>query len=293
VGYETGNIDFDGSVVVDKDIADRFVVKAGGDVQVGGGVGRATVEAGGNVLLKRGINGGSEGHIDCGGNLFAKYVESSTIVCKGHVFVEEAIMHSRVSAWHHCVLNGRRAEVIGCAVVVGGSLWCKKLGSIAEAEVHVAVGISPDFLLEYRRTRTELADREDSLERANNQLDQVERALEEGHNTEKLHQAREQLSTEAASVTEQVRSLKRSYHEMRDRLKASSKSMVVVEDTLYKGTTITFGNVEYRAPDRGARKTIFRFDGRSIQELGYNSAEAPRLKFETSAGDSPEQEEPN
>jgi hypothetical protein len=280
VDYETGNIDFDGSVVVEKDIADRFVVKAGGDVQVGGGVGRATVEAGGNVLLKRGINGGGEGRIECGGNLFAKYVESSTVACKDHVFVEEAIMHSRISAWKHCVLNGRRAEIIGCAIIVGGTLWCKKLGSIAEAPVHVSVGVSPDFLLEYRRTNMELAEREDRLERVHQQLEQVERALAEGHSAEKLDQAREQLAGEATSLTEEVRGLRRSYHEMRDQLTASRKSMVVVEDTVYKGATITFGSVEYRAPDRGARKTIFRFDGRVIQEVGYNSADAPRLKFD-------------
>jgi len=288
VGYETGNIDFDGSVVVEKDIADRFVVKAGGDVQVGGGVGRATVEAGGNVLLKRGINGGTEGRIDCGGNLFAKYVESSTVLCKGNVFVEEAIMHSRISAWKHCVLNGRRAEIIGCAVIVGGTLWCKKLGSIAEAPVHVAVGVSPDFLLGYRRTQKELAEREDRFERAQQQLAQLERARDEGHSGEKLDQAREQLAVEVSSLTEELRELRPTYHDMRDRMKASRNSMVLVEDALYKGTTITFGNVEYRAPDRGARKTIFRFDGRVIQEVGYNSADAPRLKFDEEAEETSE-----
>ena len=55
VNYETGNIKFDGSVVVEKSIADGFVIEAGGDVQVNRGVGRATIIAGGNVLLKSGI----------------------------------------------------------------------------------------------------------------------------------------------------------------------------------------------------------------------------------------------
>ena len=280
VNYETGNIDFDGSVVVEKDIADRFVVKAGGDIQVGGGVGRATLTAGGNVLLKRGINGGGEGHIECGGNLFAKFVESSRVLSKKNVLVEEAILHSRVSAWKHCLLNGRRAEVIGSAVIVGGSLWCKKLGSVAEAELHVAVGISPDFVLEFRRTRELLAAREERLATIQEQLEQLDRAFQEGHTAEKLRKAQEQLAAEATAVNQEVRELRHLFHDMRDRMEASRKSMVVVEDSVYKGAVITFGTAEYRAPDRGTRKTIFKFDGRAIQEVGYNSADAPKIDFE-------------
>ncbi|MFP4484190.1 MAG: FapA family protein [Spirochaetaceae bacterium] len=280
VNYETGNIDFDGSVVVEKDIADRFTVKAGGDIQVGGGVGRATIMAGGNVLLKRGINGGGEGRIECGGNLFAKFVESSTVLSKANVLVEEAILHSRVSAWKHCLLNGRRAEVIGSAVIVGGSLWCKKLGSVAEAELHVAVGISPDFVLEFRRTRELLASREERLAAVQQQLEQIERAFDEGHTAEKLRRAQEQLATEATTVNQEVRELRRLFHDMRDRMEASRKSLVVVEDSVYKGAVITFGMAEYRAPDRGTRKTIFKFDGRAIQEVGYNPADAPTIHFD-------------
>ncbi len=280
VNYGTGNIDFDGSVVVEKDIADRFVVKAGGDIQVGGGVGRATLIAGGNVLLKRGINGGGEGRIECGGNLFAKFVESSTVLSKKNVLLEEAILHSRVSAWKHCLLNGRRAEVIGSAVIVGGSLWCKKLGSVAEAELHVAVGISPDFVLEFRRTRELLAAREERLSTVQEQLEQLDRAFQEGHTAEKLRKAQEQLAAEATTVNQEVRELRHLFHDMRDRMEASRKSLVVVEDSVYKGAVITFGTAEYRAPDRGTRKTIFKFDGRAIQEVGYNSADAPKIDFE-------------
>ncbi len=281
VDYETGNIHFDGSVVVDKYIADRFVVEAGGDVQVGEGVGRATVRAGGHVLFKRGVSGGGAGLVECEGNLFAKFVENSTVVCKSHVFIEEAIMHSRLSAWKHCVLNGRRAEIIGSTVTVGGTLWCKKLGSVAEAPVHVAVGILPDFLSDYRKLEAYLADREDRLAAVQEKLQQIEHAIEEGHTAQKLRRAREQLAGEATGIAQELKELRGRYRDMRERLEARRSSLVVVEDEVYKGAAVSFGNVEYRAPDRGTRQTIFRFNGRSIEELGYNAAEAPTLEFES------------
>ncbi|MFW5717791.1 MAG: DUF342 domain-containing protein, partial [Spirochaetota bacterium] len=157
VGYETGNIHFEGAVVVEKDIADGFEVEAGGDVQVGRGVGRAAIRSGGNVLLKTGINGNGAGVIECEGNLLAKYVERSAVTAHGTVFVEEAIMHSRVTTWKHCVLGGRRSEVIASNLVVAGTLWCKKLGSVAEAPTRVCVGVDPELLGAFRESRERLA----------------------------------------------------------------------------------------------------------------------------------------
>lgn len=279
VDYETGNIYFDGSVVVEKDIADRFIVKAGGDIQVGGGVGRATLQAGGNVLLKRGINGGTEGRVECDGNLYTKFIESSTVLARGNVFAEEAIMHSRLSAWRHCILNGRRAEIIGSTVVVGGSLWCKKLGSVAEAAVQVAVGVSPAFLLEFRRTQEELSSREERSSQVHEQLEQIDRALKDGHTAEKLRRAQQQLAEESARLNEELSALRRLYHDMRDRLEASRKSIVVVEDAVHKGSSISFGRAEYHAPDKGTRKTVFSYNGRSIQEGGFNPADPPEIDF--------------
>jgi len=92
VNFETGNIRFDGSVVIEGSIADGFVVEAGGDIQVGNSVGKATLKAGGSILLKTGINGNGKDTIACGGDLFAKYIESSTVNCQGNVLVEEAII---------------------------------------------------------------------------------------------------------------------------------------------------------------------------------------------------------
>lgn len=81
VDFSTGNLHFDGSVVIEGGIADGFVVEAGGDIQVGSSVGKSTLKAGGSIVLKTGINGNGKGIIECGGDLFAKYLESCTVVC--------------------------------------------------------------------------------------------------------------------------------------------------------------------------------------------------------------------
>ena len=280
VNYETGNIYFDGSVVVNKGIADGFVIEADGDIQVGRGVGKATLKAGGNILLKTGINGNKEGHIECGGNLFAKYVESSTIICKGHLLAEEAIMHSRLSVWKHCVLNGRRSEIIAGNLIVGGSLWCKKLGSIYEAPTTVAIGIPPELLTEYRDAKKMVEEKQEQYNNIEEKLEQIERAIADGHQENKLFEARRQLTSTAADISGELPVLRHTINELRSQLRASRRSIVVVEDTMYKNVTIIFGNMEYRAPDKGVRKTILKAGEKNVVESGFNPFEKPELSFE-------------
>jgi len=280
VDYSTGNIHFEGSVVVEKSIADGFVIEAGGDVQVNRGVGRATIVAGGNVLLKSGINGGGEGDVRCGGNFVAKYIEGSGVSARESVFVEEAVMHSHVSAARHCILTGRRAEVISSELIVGGSLWCKKLGSIAEGETTVHIGVPPELIESFRTTRKELDEATDSSEQIVEKIRQIERSMGDGNGDPRLVKAREQLLAERDELVARVKELKTSLRRIRDRLESSRDSMLVVEDTIHPGSAVRFGRMEYRAPNQGARATILHARIGKIQESGYNPADRPVLDFE-------------
>jgi hypothetical protein len=266
--------------VVEEGIADGFVVEATGDVQVAAGVGRATIKSGGNVLLKTGINGGGEGRIECSGNLFSKYIESSTVVCERHAFVEQGIMHTDLTAWYNCVLNGRRSEVIASNLTIGGSLWCKKLGSIAEGAVSVRIGIPPVVIDGYNANKRDLRASEERLDTVVHQLEQLHALIDQGRESPKIRTAVGQLEEEQTELRESLRSLREQHHSFRERLKAAKESLVVVEDTIYKGVTVAFGDIEYHAPERGERQTILRVNERGLINEGYNRSEPPELYFE-------------
>jgi len=280
VDYSTGNIHFEGSVIVEKSIADGFVIEAGGDVQVNRGVGRATIVAGGNVLLKSGINGGGDGSVRCGGNFVAKYVEGSAVSAQESIFVEEAIMHSEVSAVTHCVLTGRRAEIISSQLIVGGSLWCKKLGSISEGATTVHIGVPPELLFTYRATKKQLEEASDSQEETTVKIKQIERTVDEGNDDPRLGQACEQLREQLADLDAAIKQIKNNLRQIRDRLESAKESMLVVEDIIYAGSLVRFGRLEYRPPTQGAHATILRSRVGQVKESGYNPQERPVLNFD-------------
>lgn len=280
VDYSTGNIHFEGSVVVEGSIADGFVVEADGDIQVAHGVGRATVSCGGNLLLQAGMNGGGEGRITCSGNLMAKYVESAEITCRGHLLVEEAVMHSEAVIWGHCVLSGKRSEVIASRLVVGGSLWCKKLGSVAEAPVEVRIGMPPAVVQAHDEAKARLSRQNERRDTISHQIEQLHTLVREGRVTDKVRAALVQLEAELSELTVSLAETRHTVHELRDRLEAASEAMAVVEDTIFKNVSITFGKIEYRSPDRGERQTILRTRGPNLINEGFSRAHAPQLSFE-------------
>ncbi len=109
VNLSTGNIHFEGSLLVRGDIAATMEVHVTGDVVVNGTMEAALVEAGGNVTVKGGIIGLAEALQDaaaaartarvvCGGALRAKFIENAVISAGRDVDVEREVRQSNIAA---------------------------------------------------------------------------------------------------------------------------------------------------------------------------------------------------
>jgi uncharacterized protein (DUF342 family) len=189
-------------------------------------------------------------------------------------------MNSQVVAYNHCVLSGRRSEVIASDLIVGGSFWCKKLGNFNEAETRLAVGVGPVLLVDFRATGAALSAKQAELDKLANQLEQLGKLIKEGRADERAEQAYLQLQESLTRIGPEIAELRGRLPQLRERLSASRKSLVVVEEVMYKGVVITFGTMEYRVGDAGARKMILKAGEGQIQESGFNFNERPTLSFE-------------
>ena len=105
VDLSTGNIDFEGSVQVNGNVSSNFVIRAGSNVIISGVVEGAYIEAGGNIIIARGMNGMAKGTLKAGGNIVAKFLENATASAGGYVSTE-SILH--LSLIHILVWNPQR-----------------------------------------------------------------------------------------------------------------------------------------------------------------------------------------
>ncbi len=103
VDYETGHVDYNGNVNIKGCIKSGFKVR-GNDIkaiELAGGI----VEAEGDLVVAGGIN---EGKIYARGNVFAKFIHKSEIVCMGNVNVEKEIVDSCIESSGSCSIeNGK------------------------------------------------------------------------------------------------------------------------------------------------------------------------------------------
>lgn len=97
VGYATGNIHYDGAVVVRGDVERGFCVCATGDVEIGGIVDGGTVLSGGEVHVHAGVRQGA--CIEAASDVSVRFVDSDSEVCSlGDVTVAGGAVHCRVTS---------------------------------------------------------------------------------------------------------------------------------------------------------------------------------------------------
>jgi uncharacterized protein (DUF342 family) len=179
VNLKTGNILFLGTVFVKGNVEDGFTVKAAGNIEVMGSVGKCTLDAEGDIIVHQGILGKSEGRVHAGANLVSKFIEHSRVEAEQNVLVSDGIIHSFVDANQRVICQGRRASIVGGRVRATEEIHAKALGSVAGTETILEVGLDPR-----RKEQLSLAlARRAELEK---QLEELERNLRTLENLKKV-----------------------------------------------------------------------------------------------------------
>lgn len=156
VGTATGHVEFVGSVVVRGNVHPGFRIRAGGDVEVWGGVDGGIIEAGGNVIIRYGLQGSGRGHVQAGGNLRCLFIQNARVCAGGNVTVPDGILHSEVRAAGRVDIMGRRGTVIGGSLRAGGEVRVRVLGAPAGTATEVAVGIAPQVREELEQVSAQI-----------------------------------------------------------------------------------------------------------------------------------------
>ena len=128
VDSSTGDIDYKGTVEVTGNVTTGFAVKAEGDIIVNGVVEGATLISGGNIVLKRGMQGMDRGMLQAEGNITAKFLENCKVRCKG-MLKADAILHSDVECQENVDILGKKGLINGGSLSTYADVHATTLGS--------------------------------------------------------------------------------------------------------------------------------------------------------------------
>lgn len=165
VDNSTGNINFVGNVIIRGNVLSGFTVEAGGSVEVWGVVEGAVIKAGGDIILKRGMQGLGKGVLLSEGDIIARYIENSNIEAKGNI-KSEAIMHSNVKCGNKLELSGKKGLLVGGSSKVGKEITAKVIGSHMATATDIEVGVDPTLRERYKSLRDEINNMENDIRKA-------------------------------------------------------------------------------------------------------------------------------
>ena len=162
VDTSTGNINYEGNVLVNGNVMTGFSIHCSGDIEVRGVVEGAKLEAGGQIILARGINGMSRGELRAGTNIIAKYIENALAFANGYVQTD-CILHSRVSARTKVIVKGKRGFITGGVVRAGSLIEAKTLGSTMGVDTVLEVGTDPELRERFSMLQKDVAEIKKSI----------------------------------------------------------------------------------------------------------------------------------
>ena len=146
VDARSGNVNALGSVVIKGNVEDGFSVSAQGKIEVSGYVGKANLNAGGDIIVSRGINGGEGdefGHITAGKSIWSSFIQNAQVNAGEFVIVSAGIVNSDVVAQKKVLCKGRRAKIVGGHVRASEEVNAVILGSAGGSETLIEVGFDP------------------------------------------------------------------------------------------------------------------------------------------------------
>ncbi len=143
VNLKTGHVLFLGTVLVKGNVEDGFEVKAAGNIEVMGSVGKCNLDAEGDIIVHQGITGKSSGVIKAGKSVWSKFIENARVEAGELVVVSDGIINSQVFANRRIICKGKRAAIVGGKLRASEEINAKSLGSVAGMETYLEVGYDP------------------------------------------------------------------------------------------------------------------------------------------------------
>ncbi len=268
VDVSTGDINYYGNVVVKGSVRTGFRITASGDIIVNGIVEGAYLQAGGQIILKCGIQGMNKGELRANGNIVAKFIENATVSTGGFLSTE-AIMQSNVSAKGDVIVGGKKGYINGGQIRSGTMISVKTAGSPMGTTMLLEVGADPALMEEYHKLEKELPVIYKEIERLNQNLLLYLKKIKNG----------EKLPPDKLLLVKNMTNEKKLMDEKRDKtlerldflqefIDNNSNGIVKVSDTVYPGCKIVIAGIVYYVRKESVR-CMFKRDGADVVLTGY------------------------
>lgn len=266
IGVETGNISFQGQVIVNGNVTSGYEVVCEGDLVINGVVEGATLKSGGNLTISRGIQGHDTADITCFGQLTSNFINSATVYCKGDIEAG-AIMNSNVKSDGKITVKGKKGLIVGGEITSKSDIEANIVGSEMGIITSIKLGVDIE-VIEELKTLThevkELIDMHDKLDKSIKLLKMKVDQNPEDERSKFMHNKYSQSFIELDSTLSDKRLRLKMLNELVNNIRGAQ----LKARTIYPGTRVKIGSTSYYVKYEMSH-TIITKDRGEIVTIGY------------------------
>lgn len=240
IGPKTGNIDFNGSIIVHGDVMEDYEVIAGGNIEIFGMVSGDKIIAKNNILISGGVQGRNT-IIKAGGNISAKFLMNGDIEAKGDIYTG-SIIRCNIKSQGNVEIEGRHATLNGGVNYIRDTLTTGVLGNITHTKTEVKVGLDPDVYLEYRKQMILLREIEEEYENfTKDKITMEKMGIENLDPNRKI--AYNGLVHSMKFTESRILGLRYNIKKILDRLDSyRNNGEIIIKESIYPGVELQVGN---------------------------------------------------
>lgn len=234
VDFSTGNINYVGDVHIQGDICAGFTVRAMGSITVDGVVEACSVEAGGDLVVARGVQGDNQAVIRAQRNIFSKYLENCTVYVKNTLHTD-CIINCDVYCDGVVEVRSGRMKIIGGTIRAAQEVSAGTIGSRTETRTDIILGGQPCGDLDYDLLVKEAQETADEIERVERQPDSPQKLSRLG-----------KLRVKHIVAQKKLAELQRDMELLKGEEEESAARRTMKCDTVYPGTVLTIDGTVYQ-----------------------------------------------
>lgn len=239
VGTSTGNIEYKGDVEVKGNVCENFSIKTTGNVFVNGVVEGAVIEAGGNIIIARGMHGQNKGRLKAGGNVIAKFISAAKVEAEGFIEADQ-ILNAQVSSERFVMADTGKGLITGGRVVAKSAIKAKNIGTSMGASTIIEVGVDPDAKRRLAELQKSVGEKTKAIPQMRKVINGLEQKLKAGvklteEQIENARMLQEMLARSQAQIHEELEEI-----ELLDNmLKGKNNAHIDIRGTMYQGVAVS------------------------------------------------------
>jgi len=166
VSFETGNLDSQVSVIVQKDVMPDFTIRSEKDIHIQGTVEAARLETKGNIVIKGGLIGKDKALLEASGDISARFITNATATSSTQIVVESEIINSKIWSGGKVVAAGVPGQIVGGEIDADADVAANTIGSELGVKTIIRLGGKiEDLSALILETQQKIAEQEEAMDK--------------------------------------------------------------------------------------------------------------------------------